>query len=47
MIDLARLGELERKGVLALLSDSTNVERAGYSMSERTVGEAAAISVLS
>ncbi len=38
MIDLARLGELGNKGVLAVLSDSTNVERPGYSMSERTVG---------
>ena len=38
MIDLARFGELGRKGVLALMSDSTNVERSGYSMSERTVG---------
>ncbi len=38
MIDLARLGELGRKGVLALMSDSTNVERGGFSMSERTVG---------
>ena len=39
MIDLARFGELGNKGVLALLSDSTNVERPGYTMSESTVGE--------
>ncbi|SHI06043.1 ribonuclease J [Sporobacter termitidis DSM 10068] len=39
MIDLARLGELGNRGVLALLQDSTNVERPGYSMSERKVGE--------
>ncbi len=39
MIDLARLGELGREGVLALMSDSTNVERPGYAMSERSVGE--------
>jgi len=39
MIDLARFGELGNKGVLALLSDSTNVERQGYSASERNVGE--------
>ncbi|MBQ6529888.1 MAG: ribonuclease J [Clostridia bacterium] len=39
MIDLARLGELGKEGVLALMSDSTNVERKGYTMSERTVGE--------
>ena len=39
MIDLGRLGELGREGVLALLSDSTNVERRGYTMSESTVGE--------
>ncbi len=39
MIDLARLGELGKKGVLALMSDSTNVERSGYTMSERTVGD--------
>ena len=39
MIDLARLGELGKEGVLAVLSDSTNVERPGYAMSERSVGE--------
>ncbi len=39
IIDLARFGELGRKGVLALLSDSTNAERPGSTMSERTVGE--------
>lgn len=39
MIDLARLGELGKEGVLALMSDSTNVERKGYTMSERTIGE--------
>ncbi|MBO5060811.1 MAG: ribonuclease J [Clostridia bacterium] len=38
MIDIARLGELGNEGVLALMSDSTNVERPGYAMSERTVG---------
>lgn len=39
MIDLARLGELGKEGVLALMSDSTNVERTGFAMSERSVGE--------
>ena len=39
MINLARLGELGNRGVLALLSDSTNVEKQGYSHSERKVGE--------
>ena len=38
-IDLGRLAELGNKGVLALLSDSTNAERKGYTMSESTVGE--------
>lgn len=38
MIDLTRLGELGNQGVLALMSDSTNVERAGYAMSEKSVG---------
>ena len=39
VIDLARFGQLGQEGVLALLSDSTNVERPGYAMSERKVGE--------
>ena len=39
MIDLARLGELGKQGVLALLADSTNVERPGYSDSESKVGD--------
>ena len=38
MIDLTRIGDLGRQGVLALLSESTNVERPGYTMSESTVG---------
>ncbi|MBS7365161.1 MAG: ribonuclease J [Oscillospiraceae bacterium] len=39
MIDLPRLGQLGNEGVLALLSDSTNVEKPGYSVSEMKVGE--------
>ena len=38
MIDLTRLGELGKKGVLMLLSDSTNVEKPGHSESESKVG---------
>ncbi len=38
MMDIARLGQLGNDGVLALLSDSTNVEKPGYSASERKVG---------
>jgi len=39
MIDLARFAQLGNEGVLALLSDSTNAERPGYTESERKVGE--------
>ena len=39
VIDLARLGELGKEGVLALLADSTNVERPGYTASESAVGQ--------
>lgn len=38
VIDLIRFAELGREGVLAMLADSTNVERPGYTMSESTVG---------
>lgn len=38
MIDLERFGRLGKEGVLLLMSDSTNAERTGYSMSERKVG---------
>ena len=39
IIDLARFGELGNRGVLALLSESTNAERPGYSVTESKVGE--------
>ena len=38
VINLMRFAELGNQGVLLLMSDSTNVEREGYTMSERTVG---------
>ncbi|MDD7770151.1 ribonuclease J [Suipraeoptans intestinalis] len=37
-IDLQRFGEIGKKGVLALMSDSTNAERKGFTQSEKTVG---------
>ena len=40
VIDLARLGELGKEGVLCLCADSTNVERPGFTPSEKKVGEA-------
>ena len=40
MIDLGRLAQLGEEGVLALLADSTNAERAGATMTERKVGQA-------
>lgn len=39
IIDLGKFSELGDKGVLALLSDSTNAENPGYTMSESTVGD--------
>jgi len=39
VIDLHKLAEIGTKDVLVLLADSTNVERPGYTMSERTVGD--------
>ncbi len=39
-IDLQRFAEIGRKGVLALMCDSTNAERPGYTASEKTVGRA-------
>ena len=39
-IDLQRFGEIGKKGVLALLCDSTNAERAGFTQSEKSVGKA-------
>lgn len=40
MIDLARIGELSKEGIVLLMSDSTNAERPGYTQSESTVGKA-------
>ena len=39
IMDLGRIAELGNKGILALMSDSTNSERKGYTMSESTVGD--------
>ena len=39
VMDFGRIAELGNKGVLALMSDSTNSERKGYTMSESTIGE--------
>ncbi len=39
VIDLQRFGEIGKKGVLALMCDSTNAERPGFTNSERTVGK--------
>ena len=38
-IDLHRMAEIGKKGVLVMMADSTNVERPGYTMSEKTVGD--------
>ena len=38
-IDLQRFGEIGKKGVLALMCDSTNAERSGFTPSEKTVGK--------
>ncbi len=39
LTDLERIGEVGKKGVLLMLGESTNVERPGHTMSERTVGD--------
>ncbi|MEG1416270.1 MAG: ribonuclease J [Clostridium sp.] len=39
VMDFDRISQLGREGVLLLMADSTNVERKGYSMSEKTIGE--------
>ena len=39
VMDLGRIAELGNKGILALMADSTNSERKGYTMSEKTIGD--------
>ena len=39
IMDFGRIAELGNQGILALMSDSTNAERKGFTMSERSVGE--------
>ncbi len=39
IMDFGRIAELGNKGILALMSDSTNSERKGFTMSERTIGD--------
>jgi ribonuclease J len=39
LMDFGRIAELGKKGILALMSDSTNAERRGFTMSERSVGD--------
>ena len=39
VMDLGRIAEIGQKGILALMSDSTNAERKGFTMSERSVGD--------
>ena len=39
IMDLGRIAELGKQGILALMSDSTNAERKGFTMSERSVGD--------
>ena len=39
IMDFGRIAELGKEGILALMSDSTNAERKGFTMSERSVGE--------
>lgn len=38
-MDLSRISEIGKKGVLLLMAESTNIERSGYTMSEKVVGE--------
>ena len=38
-MDLERISELSKQGILLLMSDSTNVERKGYTMSEKAIGD--------